>query len=672
MLKKFLRETSGNIMIMSAVAMGPMLMAAAVGIDMAERHRATSAYQAAVDAAALAAAKVLNSSGKAPAQAAADAKSYGEVVFNANIENLQNSSGTIEIDTGNGDCVGQGVVATAQLSHPMFFDGIHGYFTSQGSPDTLKLTVSSEVKCGNDTLEVAMVLDNSGSMRNSKIATLRTAARDLVAKLHTSMAGNPKPDPLMFSLVPFSSMVNVGPQNANASWMDTEGASSVHNEHLGWENDPDATFVGGNRYVDSSGNPLTRFRLYNELGISWAGCVEQRPFPMHTRDTPASAANPDSLFVPAFAPDTPDNFSGETEETPGDNSGPLPIHCKKWKNKWNKRHLCKKWHDTDYSNNTFKGEYHPTEGYANRSDSNLYVYDTGEYIGPGSGGGITFGDTISEENYKNNYIADNHNMPGGSTNMHLHPDNSGTGPGQYSRQKWTWKYFDNPVVRNSVVNDLQGLPGGPNAWCTAIPMTPLTTSKSTIDDGIDAMIASGATNVQQGIAWGWRTLSSASPFTGGRSEAINNNRKIMIVMTDGNNTNYPMDNWENVSTRNPTFYSSFGHNGGEYGATEGGPLTRRLFDGFSIASPSDTKATYTQAMDEHISATCENAKAAGISIYTIAFDVPNGAPIKAVMEACSSTGKSGQPLYYNADNNAELLAAFDSIYNDITELTITK
>jgi hypothetical protein len=42
---------------------------------------------------------------------------------------------------------------------------------------------------------------------------------------------------------------------------------------------------------------------------SWNGCVEARPMPMDVDDTPPSAANPDTLWVPYFAPDEPDNSS---------------------------------------------------------------------------------------------------------------------------------------------------------------------------------------------------------------------------------------------------------------------------------------------------------------------------------------------------------------------------
>ncbi|MGX7872333.1 hypothetical protein ACVDG5_005215 [Mesorhizobium sp. ORM6] len=47
------------------------------------------------------------------------------------------------------------------------------------------------------------------------------------------------------------------------------------------------------------------------------------------------------------------------------------------------------------------------------------------------------------------------------------------------------------------------------------------------------MAASGATNVPEGMAWRWRTLSSGAPFTEGRPETEKGNDKVLIVLTDG-------------------------------------------------------------------------------------------------------------------------------------------
>ena len=39
---------------------------------------------------------------------------------------------------------------------------------------------------------------------------------------------------ILWALVPFAASVNVGPGNAGAAWMDTQGLSPVHHENFDW------------------------------------------------------------------------------------------------------------------------------------------------------------------------------------------------------------------------------------------------------------------------------------------------------------------------------------------------------------------------------------------------------------------------------------------------------
>ena len=50
------------------------------------------------------------------------------------------------------------------------------------------------------------------------------------------------------------------------------------------------------------------------------------------------------------------------------------------------------------------------------------------------------------------------------------------------------------------------------------------------------MAPTGNTNVPEGMAWGWRTVSSNAPFTDGRPNTEKGNDKVVIVLTDGANT----------------------------------------------------------------------------------------------------------------------------------------
>ena len=193
-------------------------------------------------------------------------------------------------------------------------------------------------------------------------------------------------------------------------------------------------------------------------------------------------------------------------------------------------------------------------------------------------------------------------------------------------------------------------------------ITELTTSESTVLNNIATMQAEGSTHIQAGVSWGWKTLSAAEPFTKGRDASISDNKKIMIVMTDGENTAYPITGNE-YSKINKAHYSTWGHS-----------ENMRIFDGVGglFGPDPDDQGDLQAAMNSHLAETCENAKAAGISIYTIAFDVNDGSPVKALLQACASEDAGGSKQYFDAEDNADLVATFQTIAEQLADLSIVK
>jgi Flp pilus assembly protein TadG len=97
-------------------------------------------------------------------------------------------------------------VATADVD-PIFMD----LFTHS----LIHLEARSQVVRGQDqTLELAMVLDTTGSMSGTKISTLKTAASSLVTKV---LNGNTKGE-VKIGIVPFAQYVNMGVASRNESW----------------------------------------------------------------------------------------------------------------------------------------------------------------------------------------------------------------------------------------------------------------------------------------------------------------------------------------------------------------------------------------------------------------------------------------------------------------------
>ncbi len=150
----------------------------------------------------------------------------------------------------------------------------------------IPISAGSTVKWGLSHVELALVLDNTGSMSSSnKLPTLVSAAGSLVDSLSTTAGMDP--DALKISVVPFSMTVNVGSGYQSAAWM-TGVMPGVY---------------GSDIFSTANTN---RFSLFSQMGGSWGGCVESRPAPYDVQDTAPSSGTPATMFVPFFAPDEPD------------------------------------------------------------------------------------------------------------------------------------------------------------------------------------------------------------------------------------------------------------------------------------------------------------------------------------------------------------------------------
>jgi Flp pilus assembly protein TadG len=153
--------------------------------------------------------------------------------------------------------------------------------------EPVTVTARNEVSWSIGKVEVALVLDNTGSMAGTKLTRLQDAARSLVGKLETAASD---PEQVKVGVVPFAATVNVGRQYQGQFWMD-KGTSPLNKE------------------IFDNADHQNRFTLFDRVGQAWRGCVEGRGIPYDVSDTPPDAEDPSSLFVPYFAPDEPDTWS---------------------------------------------------------------------------------------------------------------------------------------------------------------------------------------------------------------------------------------------------------------------------------------------------------------------------------------------------------------------------
>ena len=85
----------------------------------------------------------------------------------------------------------------------------------------MDIGATSQAVFADTQLEIALVLDTTGSMSGNKLASLKVAANNLVDQLVT----NNDNDNVKLSVVPFAQYVNVGRNNVNANWVDVMPAN---------------------------------------------------------------------------------------------------------------------------------------------------------------------------------------------------------------------------------------------------------------------------------------------------------------------------------------------------------------------------------------------------------------------------------------------------------------
>ncbi len=265
-VRRFRRDRSGAVAMLFGLTLIPVIAFSGYAIDYSNAYRVRAKLQNALDSAALAVGREVDAGTNSNA-----ARQVGRDVLAANLGNdfPSDYSANFEIN-------GTLVTATADVDVPTYLLGVIGH-------NKWDIGITSIVNVSSGTIEVALVLDNSGSMSGTKIADLRDAAKELTEILFEARRDT---SGVSIGLVPFAGAVNVGTQNANATWMDTAGQSSIHFENLAQNN-------------------RTRLQLFNEIrNASWGGCVEVRPSPHDVDDSAPTGG--DSLFVHYFAPDEPD------------------------------------------------------------------------------------------------------------------------------------------------------------------------------------------------------------------------------------------------------------------------------------------------------------------------------------------------------------------------------
>lgn len=252
-LKKYQKADQGAVAIAFGMMVPMIVMAVGIAVDLAQGYMVRERLWRAIDTAALAAAATAKD-GEVPATV--------QKYFDANFEDFKigTPSGlTVNINNTDIEVSGSATVET-------LFVQIAGVNEMEVFAETV---VSRQVR----GLEVALVLDNTGSMLNyDNIGTLKTASKNFVKIMFERVS---KPEYVRIGLVPYASSVNVGPyglgENPDGTAYDTVFVNKPTNDRFA-------------NYGSPYGIPENQLEYDQSKKGQWHGCVLALPSPRDVRD----------------------------------------------------------------------------------------------------------------------------------------------------------------------------------------------------------------------------------------------------------------------------------------------------------------------------------------------------------------------------------------------------
>lgn len=269
LFRRFWRSRDGGVAPMLALAALPLFGFAGAAVDFSRAASTRTAMQAALDASAL----MLSKDAQTLSAEALTQKStqYFTTMFNRpEATNVQVSYEFSSPAQGNFTLK---LIASAS---------INTLFTKMLGQSQISFKATSEVLWGIKRLNLALVLDNTGSMESSsKMTNLKIAAHNLLTTLQNAAK---KPEDIKVAIVPFATDVNVGTGYVNSYWVDWTEWEAANGK---------CTF---NSYHSKSGCESHSGVWTPDNHNKWNGCVWDRDQNNDTTNTATVAGAPATLF----------------------------------------------------------------------------------------------------------------------------------------------------------------------------------------------------------------------------------------------------------------------------------------------------------------------------------------------------------------------------------------
>lgn len=282
-LRQLRDDRGGNIAILFALALVPMLGLIGMAMDYTRAVRVKASMHAAVDATALMMAR--EASKLTPEQLQAKATAY----FTANFKNPEgkNLKVTPVMTTPAPGrwtltITATGKVDTMVMRWPSYVPG-----SGVTAPSQLDVGSTSTVNWGMKKLELALALDNTLSMASSnKMTELKKAVKTL---LTTLKAAEKVSGDIKISIIPFETQVRIGTAFKDKPWFDLSLCKD---------------------YELSDTQCAQQWKTY------WDGCVQDRTYPYDTQDTKPDSGNKPTLYPISLCSGELNKSSSLTEALP--------------------------------------------------------------------------------------------------------------------------------------------------------------------------------------------------------------------------------------------------------------------------------------------------------------------------------------------------------------------
>lgn len=193
--QSFQKNDRGNVATLTAVALLVVVGATALSLDISKGVNTKSRLADATDALSIVLAK-------SRVQDQAEMRRIAQDFIDDNYPATAGEQIEILSMSWDGDAV---TVTLSDVS-----DNAFGSFLGK---DKIDVSVASTAVFSRKLMDIALVLDSTGSMRGSKMSTLKSAATDMIDIIDDYSDTN-----VRMSVVPFSDYVNVGVSERNASW----------------------------------------------------------------------------------------------------------------------------------------------------------------------------------------------------------------------------------------------------------------------------------------------------------------------------------------------------------------------------------------------------------------------------------------------------------------------